>query len=72
MPLCLYLNTRTVFGADPYETLTVLVSDPALDLRSLSLSLATKGAPVSAETTRRIENAILTRARQLRQRDEKL
>ena len=45
---------------------TVYVQDPALDARSLNVALATQGGPVSAETTRAIEDAILTRARQLR------
>ncbi len=51
---------------------TVLVQDPALDARSLKLSIQTRGGPASAETTRRIEDAILTRARQLRIRDKNL
>lgn len=45
---------------------TVYVQDPALDARSLNVALATSGGPVNAETTRAIEDAILTRARQLR------
>jgi len=48
---------------------TVLVQDPALDARSLTLSLQTQSGPASAETVRSVENAILTRARQLRIRD---
>ena len=51
---------------------TVLVQDPALDARSLKLSIQTRGGPASAETTRRIEDAIMTRARQLRVRDSSL
>ncbi|WP_045388086.1 DUF3576 domain-containing protein [Falsirhodobacter sp. alg1] len=46
---------------------TVYVQDPALDARSLNVSLQTSGgAAVSDETTRAVEDAILTRARQLR------
>lgn len=45
---------------------TIHVSDPALDARSLNVSLQTKGGPVSAETARAVEDAILSRARQLR------
>ena len=45
---------------------TVFVQDPALDARSLRLALATRSGPASAETVRAIEDAILTRARQLR------
>jgi len=51
---------------------TVHISDPALAARSLSVSLQTSGgAPVSAATTRAIEDAILSRARQLRIADNK-
>ena len=45
---------------------TIFVSDPALDARSLKLSLQTQNGPVSLPTQRAIEDAILTRARQLR------
>ncbi|WP_136683405.1 DUF3576 domain-containing protein [Falsirhodobacter xinxiangensis] len=52
---------------------TVYVQDPALDARSLRVALQTSGgSPASAETTRAIEDAILTRARQLRIADSKL
>lgn len=51
---------------------TVLVQDPALDARSLKVSLNTRGGPVSAETQRAVENAILTRARELRILDDSL
>ncbi len=51
---------------------TVFVQDPALDARSLSVALATRGGTVSDETTRAVEDAILTRARQLRISDSKL
>ncbi|WP_298937342.1 DUF3576 domain-containing protein [uncultured Ruegeria sp.] len=51
---------------------TVHVSDPALAARSLSVALQSNGgAPVSAATTRAIEDAILSRARQLRIADNK-
>ena len=45
---------------------TVYVTDPALDARSLNVALSTRSGPVNAATTRAIEDAILTRARQLR------
>ncbi|KNG93508.1 DUF3576 domain-containing protein [Pseudaestuariivita atlantica] len=48
---------------------TILVSDPALDARSLSVALQTRSGPVSAATLRAVEDAIMTRARQLRDRD---
>ncbi len=45
---------------------TVLISDPALDARSLNVAVQSQGGPVSPETQRAIEDAILGRARQLR------
>lgn len=52
---------------------TIYVQDPALDARSLKVALQTKGGgSVSADTLRAVEDAILTRARQLRVRDSKL
>ncbi|MGR3467397.1 MAG: DUF3576 domain-containing protein [Shimia sp.] len=67
---------QTGFGTPPgsgraYRA-TVLVSDPALDARSLSLSLLTRSGPVNPATVREVENAILTRARQLRVADRGL
>ncbi|MCA0908261.1 DUF3576 domain-containing protein [Ruegeria marisrubri] len=51
---------------------TVHISDPALAARSLSVALQSSGgAPVSAATTRAVEDAILSRARQLRIADNK-
>lgn len=51
---------------------TVKIQDPALDARSLKLALATRSGAVSTSTVRAVEDAILTRARQLRIRDGKL
>jgi len=52
---------------------TVYVQDPALDARSLKVALQGQGgAAVAPETVRAIEDAILTRARQLRIRDSRL
>jgi Domain of unknown function (DUF3576) len=52
---------------------TVYVQDPALDARSLKIAMQTQGGgTVSQETVRAVEDAILTRARQLRVRDSKL
>ncbi|SEN80382.1 protein of unknown function [Gemmobacter aquatilis] len=52
---------------------TIYVSDPALDARSLKVSLQGKGGgAVSPETQRAVEDAILTRAREIRIRDSKL
>lgn len=59
-------------GGTAYKA-TVYVRDPALDARSLSVALYTRGGrPASAEAVRKVEDAILTRARQLRIRDGKL
>lgn len=51
---------------------TVHISDPALDARSLKVSLQSKSGPVDASTTRAVEDAILSRARQIRTRDKNL
>lgn len=51
---------------------TVLISDPALDARALNVSLQTQGGPASAATVRAVEDAILSRARQLRIADNRL
>lgn len=52
---------------------TIYVQDPALDARSLNIAMETKGGgPVSAETVHAVEDAILTRARELRIQDGKL
>ncbi|WP_434803140.1 DUF3576 domain-containing protein [Paracoccus aerodenitrificans] len=52
---------------------TVHITDPALDARSLRLSLqGPGGSAVAPGTVRAVEDAILTRARQLRVADGKL
>ncbi|MDQ7070766.1 MAG: DUF3576 domain-containing protein [Rhodobacterales bacterium] len=51
---------------------TILIKDPALDARSITVALATRGGPVSASTQRAVEDAILARARQLRIKDASL
>lgn len=66
----------TGFGTPPgggraYRA-TILVNDPALDARSLNVALMTRSGPASAATVRAVEDAILTRARQLRQQDSRL
>lgn len=58
-------------GSRSYRA-TILIDDPALDARSLNLSLQTRSGPADADTTRSVEDAILTRARQLRIEDNKL
>lgn len=51
---------------------TIYIQDPALDARSLNLSLVTQSGPASRETVQAVEDAILTRARQLRIADGRL
>ncbi|HGG05877.1 MAG TPA: DUF3576 domain-containing protein [Aliiroseovarius sp.] len=51
---------------------TVYVSDPSLDARALNVSLYTRSGPASREAVLAIEDAILTRARQLRIADGRL
>ena len=58
-------------GGTAYRA-TVHVSDPALDARALNVALATRNGPVAAGTQRAVEDAILSRARQLRIRDAAL
>jgi len=55
-------------GGRPYRA-TIAVTDAALDARSLNVALVTRNGPASAETVRAVENAILTRARQIRVRE---
>ena len=52
-------------GSRAYRA-TIYITDPALDARSLNVALLTRSGPAAAETTRAIEDAILSRARQLR------
>ncbi|WP_308917148.1 DUF3576 domain-containing protein [Jannaschia sp. LMIT008] len=58
-------------GGRAYQA-TVYVQDPALDARSLNVALRTRGGAVDRQTSRAIEDAILTRARQLRIQDSRL
>lgn len=53
-------------GGGPAYRATILISDPALDARSLNVALQTRSGPVAAGTQRAVEDAILDRARQLR------
>lgn len=66
----------TGFGTPPgsgraYRA-TILIDDPALDARSLNVSLQTRNGPASAPAVRAVENAILSRARQMRLADDAL
>tara|TARA_B100001121_G_scaffold243017_1_gene217566 strand:+ start:486 stop:965 length:480 start_codon:yes stop_codon:yes gene_type:complete len=48
---------------------TIYVIDPALEARSLRISMQTKSGPISTATLKEVENAILSRARQMRKED---
>jgi hypothetical protein len=52
---------------------TIYIQDPALDARSLRVAMQTRGGgAVAPEVQRAVEDAILTRARQLRVADGRL
>ena len=53
-------------GSSKIYDATVYISDPALDARSLSVTVRSSNGTVSSEAKREIESAILSRARQLR------
>ncbi len=63
---------RTPPGGGQSYRATIYVSDPALDARSLNVALMTRAGPVATATARAVEDAILTRARQLRAQDGNL
>ena len=52
-------------SSQSYDT-TVYISDPALDARSLSVTVRSSNGTISSAAKREIEGAILSRARQLR------
>jgi hypothetical protein len=63
---------RPPSGGRAYRA-TIYVQDPALDARSLKIAMQSQGGgTVSQDTVRAVEDAILTRARQLRVRDSNL
>jgi len=53
-------------GSSQSYDATVYISDPALDARSLSVTVRSSNGTVSSEAKREIESAILSRARHLR------
>jgi len=53
-------------GSSQTYDATIYISDPALDARSLSVTVRSSNGTVSSEAKRKIERAILSRARQLR------
>ena len=58
-------NGRAPGSSQSYDA-TVYISDPALDARSLNVTVRSSNGTVSSEAKREIESAILSRARQLR------
>jgi hypothetical protein len=56
-------------GGDKAYRATVYVSEPALDARTLRVAVATRSGAASPQTMRTLEDAILSRARQLRELD---
>ena len=57
-------------GSSQSYDATVYISDPALDARSLSVTVRSSNGTMSAQQAKReIESAILSRARQLRLRE---
>lgn len=58
-------------GGRAYRAI-IHITDPSLDARSLKVALESKGGAVSPDTVRAVEDAILTRARQLRVADSNL
>jgi hypothetical protein len=56
-------------GGDKAYRATVYVSEPALDARTLRVAVATRAGAASPQTMRALEDAILSRARQLRELD---
>ncbi|MBT8455480.1 MAG: DUF3576 domain-containing protein [Rhodobacteraceae bacterium] len=59
-------------GSNRAYRATVYVQDPALDARSLRIALVSRSGPAPLETIRAVEDAILTRARQMRSADADL
>ena len=52
-------------SSESYDA-TIYISDPALDARSLNVTVRSSSGTISSEAKREIELAILSRARQLR------
>ena len=53
-------------GSSQSYDATVYISDPALDARSLSITVRSSNGTISSAAKREIENAILSRARQIK------
>ncbi len=59
-------------GTNTEYRATVYIQDPSLDARSLKVALFKKSGTIDSKIIKTIENAILSRARQLRINDDKL
>ena len=59
-------------GTNKLYKATIYIQDPSLEARALKVTLLRKDGLVDPQTIRTIENAILSRARQLRINDDKL
>ena len=59
-------------GSSQSYDATVYISDPALDARSLSVTVRSSNGTISSAAKREIESAILSRARQLRLKELEL
>ena len=59
-------------GTDTLYKATIYVQDPSLDARALKVTLFRKDGLATSQIIRTVENAILSRARQLRLNDDKL
>ena len=59
-------------GTDTLYKATIYVQDPSLDARALKVTLLRKDGLAASQIIRTVENAILSRARQLRLSDDKL
>ena len=56
-------------GSSQFYDATVYITDPALDARSLNVTVRSSNGIISSAAKREIESAILSRARQLRLKD---
>lgn len=59
-------------GSSQAYRATIRITNPGLSAENLRVAVQTRRGPASAETQRRIEDAILSRARQLRIADARL
>ena len=59
-------------GTEKEYKFTVRVSDPALDARSLNVAIITRTGTADPDTIQGVEEAILSRARQLRNEEDRL